>query len=91
MLYRLPDPYTGAVATRWMIDIQLPDGKRVREICPVQSKRAATRYERKRRIELFDRMPAPGSLHAAQPTPPPVEPQKEVPTFGAFAKVFMAT
>lgn len=85
------DPKTGAVATRWMIDIQLPDGKRVREICPVQSTRAAERYERKRRIELFDPTPARAPAQIAQPAPMPVEPEKEVPTFGAFAKVFMAT
>src|SRR5579872_2863710 len=87
------DPKTGAVATRWMIDIQLPDGKRVREICPVQRKREAERYEQKRRIELFASPPTPVPTQPAQAAPvqPPVEPEKEVPTFAAFAKVFMAT
>src|SRR5712675_2430975 len=82
------DPKTGAVATRWMIDIQLPDGKRIREVCPLQSKRAAERYEQKRRIELFASPPTPVPTQSA---PVPVEPEKEVPTFAAFAKVFMAT
>jgi integrase len=85
------DPKSGAVATRWMIDIQPPNGKRIREVCPVQTKRAAERYEQKRRIELFDPTPALAPSQAAQPVPPPVEPEKEVPTFAAFAKVFMAT
>ena len=85
------DPKSGAVATRWMIDIQPPNGKRIREVCPVQTKRAAERYEQKRRIELFDSTLVLGPPQAAQPVPPPVEPEKEVPTFAAFAKVFMAT
>jgi integrase len=85
------DPKSGAVATRWMIDIQPPNGKRIREVCPVQTKRAAERYEQKRRIELFDPARALAPPQAAQPAPPPVEPEKEVPTFAAFAKVFMAT
>ena len=87
------DPKTGAVATRWMIDIQLPDGKRVREICPVQRKREAERYEQKRRIELFGSPPTPVPTQTAQPAPAPspVEPEKEVPTFAAFATIFMAT
>ena len=84
------DPETGAVATRWMVDIQPPHGKRVREVCPVQNKRAAERYEYKRRIELFESALAPVPTQTAQPAPP-VEPEKEVPTFAAFAKVFMAT
>jgi integrase len=86
------DPETGAVATRWMVDIQPPTGKRVREVCPVQSKRAAERYEQKRRIELFESALTPVPTQTAHPAAPlPVEPEKEVPTFGAFAKVFMAT
>ena len=71
------DPKSGAVATRWMIDIQPPNGKRIREVCPVQTKRAAERYEQKRRIELFDPARALAPLQAAQPAPPPVEPEKE--------------
>ena len=86
------DPETGAVATRWMVDIQQPDGKRVRKVCPLQNKREAERYERELRNELFRSVAVVAPTQAAQPaTPQPVEPEKEVPTFAAFAKIFMAT
>ena len=86
------DPETGAVATRWMVDIQQPDGKRVRKVCPLQNKREAERYERELRNELFRSVAVVAPTQAAQPAAPqPVEPEKEVPTFAAFAKIFMAT
>ncbi len=86
------DPETGAVATRWMVDIQQPDGKRVRKVCTLQNKRAAERYERELRNELFRSVAVVAPTQAAQPAAPqPVEPEKEVPTFAAFAKIFMAT
>lgn len=86
------DPETGAVANRWMVDIQHPDGRRVRKVCPVQSKRAAERYEREQRNELFASIAAPAPTQAAPTAPaPPSQPEKEVPTFASFAKVFMAT
>lgn len=93
-MYR--DPETGAVATRWMIDvdIQQPNGerKRVRKVCPVQNKRAAEQYERELRNELFRPVALPVPAQAVQlAAPPAVEPRKEAPTFAAFAKIFMAT
>jgi integrase len=85
------DPATGAVATRWMVDIdfQHPDGRRerVRKVCPVQNKRGAEQYERDVRNELLRPAPPPTAALAPAPSPEP----KEVPTFKAFAKTFMAT
>jgi len=90
------DPETGAVATRWMVDvdIQLPNGKRkrIRKVCSLQNKRAAEKCERDLRNELFRSVGPPVTT---QPTPAaapePSQPTQEVPTFAAFAKVFMAT
>lgn len=84
------DPETGAFMTRWMvdIDIQHPDGRRerIRKVCPVDTKRAAQEYERDLRNELLRPQVEPTP---AAPRPPPVT--KEVPTFGEFARTFMAT
>jgi len=89
------DPETGAVATRWMvdIDIQPPNGKRkrIRKVCPVQNKRAAEQYERDLRNELFRPAAAPAAATVGTNALEPSQPEKEVPTFAAFAKVFMAT
>ena len=88
------DPETGAVANRWMVDVDLqyPNGKRkrVRKVCPVQNKRAAEQYERDLRNEMLRPAGAPGAATATA-VPEPSQPEKEVPTFAAFAKVFMAT
>jgi integrase len=89
------DPETGAVATRWMvdIDIQPPNGKRkrIRKVCPVQNKRAAEQYERDLRNELFRPAAPPAAATVGTNAPEPSQPEKEVQTFAAFAKVFMAT
>ena len=92
-IYR--DPETGAVATRWMIDVDIQQSngerKRVRKVCPVQNKRAAEQYERELRNELFRPAAVSSPARTAQHVAPLFELEKEVPTFAAFAKVFMAT
>jgi integrase len=90
------DPETGAVATRWMVDvdIQLPNGKRkrIRKVCPLQNKRAAEQCERDLRNELFRSVGSPATAQLTPATAPePSQPTQEVPTFAAFAKIFMAT
>ncbi len=92
-IYR--DPETGAVTTRWMIDVDIQQSngerKRVRKVCPVQNKRAAEQYERELRNELFRPAAVSSPARTAQHVAPLFELEKEVPTFAAFAKVFMAT
>ena len=90
------DPGTGAVATRWMVDvdIQLPNGKRrrIRKVCPLQNKRAAEQCERDLRNELFRSVGSPATAQLTPAAAPePSQPTQEVPTFAAFAKIFMAT
>jgi integrase len=89
------DPETGAVATRWMVDvdIQLPNGtrKRIRKVCPMQNKRAAEQCERDLRNELFRSVGSPATAQLTPAAPEPSQPTQEVPTFAAFAKIFMAT
>jgi integrase len=89
------DPETGAVATRWMVDvdIQLPNGKRkrIRKVCPLQNKRAAEQCERELRNELFRSVGSPATAQLTPAAPEPSQPTQEVPTFAAFAKIFMAT
>jgi integrase len=90
------DPETGAVATRWMVDvdIQLPNGerKRIRKVCPLQNKRAAEQCERDLRNELFRSVGSPATAQLTSvAAPEPSQSTQEVPTFAAFAKIFMAT
>lgn len=90
------DPETGAVAIRWMVDvdIQLPNGKRkrIRKVCPLQNKRAAEQCERDLRNELFRSVGSPATAQLTPAAAPePSQPTQEVPTFAAFAKIFMAT
>jgi len=84
------DPKTGGETESWIVDIdyQHPDGRRdrIRKVSPVRSKRGAEQYERELRFELLrQQSPVPTA-----PVPNP-EPKKEVPTFAAFAKIFLAT
>lgn len=80
------DPKTGSVRERWMIDVVvvLDDGteKRVREVAPIQNKRAAEKYEREVRLKLETGSAVRKEVHR--------EPAA-VPKFAAFSEVFMKT
>lgn len=81
---RRRDPETGASSEVWMIDVdfQHPDGRRqrVRKVSPVQSRRAAERYERDVRAALLD-----GTYGREEVTP------KRVPSLAEFEKDFIET
>lgn len=69
---------------RWMCDVQIEhaDGRveRVRKVAPVQTRREAEAYERELRRAVLD------GLRGREE-----EPEREIPTFAEFAKVFIDT
>jgi integrase len=76
------------------VDIQLPNGKRkrIRKVCPLQNERAAEQCERELRNELFRSVGSPATAQlTSAAVPEPSQPTQEVPTFAAFARIFMAT
>ncbi len=64
---------------KWVVDF-IVDGKRVRRVSPVQTKRGAKAYEVELRLELTSATPESGAAPAA-----------EVPTLAEFATEWMST